>query len=248
MITKEFGSQIAKNGFKNEKEICSKFENWEKDLEAQEWLKTMQYNLDDVEHVKADFLHGSKADINVQVKIKLKTASNTENIQIKLVSNVKGYNQVDKRWLSKYKELWNIPNDVFELLQYFTGEKKPYKMSVKNNRMFLTEFSKHEQDILLNWFKSNRDLVASDVIKGRGQYAAEWILVAQNIQNNSRWILVNINTALQYYGFGEVSISNKGSLHIGRVTVQRKGGDGGRKTANMLQFKLNPAELFDLKL
>lgn len=27
--------------------------------------------------------------------------------------------------------------------------------------------------------------------------------------------------------------------------MQRKGGDGGRNTANMLQFKLNPAELFD---
>ncbi|MCF6181220.1 hypothetical protein [Lutibacter sp.] len=27
--------------------------------------------------------------------------------------------------------------------------------------------------------------------------------------------------------------------------MQRKGGDGGRKTAQMLQFKINPAELFN---
>jgi R.HinP1I restriction endonuclease len=27
--------------------------------------------------------------------------------------------------------------------------------------------------------------------------------------------------------------------------MQRKGGDGGRNTAKMLQFKINPAELFD---
>ena len=27
--------------------------------------------------------------------------------------------------------------------------------------------------------------------------------------------------------------------------MQRKGGDGGRITANMLQFKLDPTELFD---
>jgi len=27
--------------------------------------------------------------------------------------------------------------------------------------------------------------------------------------------------------------------------MQRKGGDSGRKTAQMLQFKINPAELFD---
>jgi hypothetical protein len=29
--------------------------------------------------------------------------------------------------------------------------------------------------------------------------------------------------------------------------MQRKGGDGGRETAKMLQFKINPAELFDIK-
>ncbi len=29
------------------------------------------------------------------------------------------------------------------------------------------------------------------------------------------------------------------------MTMQRKGGDGGRNTANMLQFKINPAALFD---
>ncbi len=69
------------------------------------------------------------------------------------------------------------------------------------------------------------------------------ILVAQKIQN--RWILVNINQALEYYSSGDVKISPKGSLYIGRVTVQRKGGDGGRNTANMLQFKLDPAQLFE---
>jgi hypothetical protein len=29
--------------------------------------------------------------------------------------------------------------------------------------------------------------------------------------------------------------------------MQRKGGDGGRETAKMLQFKINPAELFDME-
>jgi hypothetical protein len=29
--------------------------------------------------------------------------------------------------------------------------------------------------------------------------------------------------------------------------VQRKGGDGGRETAKMLQFKINPALLFEAK-
>ena len=33
---------------------------------------------------------------------------------------------------------------------------------------------------------------------------------------------------------------------VWKITMQRKGGDGGRITANMLQFKINPAELFEI--
>ena len=30
--------EFSKNGFKNEQDICNKFENWEKDEEAKKWL------------------------------------------------------------------------------------------------------------------------------------------------------------------------------------------------------------------
>ena len=59
------GSQTAKNGFKNEQDICDKFENWKEDSEAQKWLKIMNYDLDEIEYVKAVVLHGYKADVNV---------------------------------------------------------------------------------------------------------------------------------------------------------------------------------------
>lgn len=241
------GSQTAKNGFKNEQDICDKFNNWENDIEAKNWLLIMNYNLEEIETVNAVVLHGFKADVNVQVKIKLKTAIDTENIQVKLVSNKKGFNQVDKRWLSHYKEMWNIPENVFTLLQYYTGELKPYKSGTKDSRrMFITEFNNEEQNLLLNWCKSNKTLILTDIIKGRGQFSAEWVLVAQKIENNARWTLVNINEALQHYSDGDVQISPKGSLYLGKITIQRKGGDNGRETANMLQFKLDPTQLFDL--
>ena len=76
--------------------------------------------------------------------------------------------------------------------------------------------------------------------------AAEWMLVAQKIETNARWVLTPMNVAMNYYGSGEVRMSPRGSVYIGRVTVQRKGGDGGRATANMLQFKINPADLFNI--
>ena len=207
----------------------------------------MKYNLNEIESVNAVVLSGYKSDINVQVQIKLKSAVDTENIQVKLVSNERGFNQIDKRWLSHYKELWNMPNSVFEILQYFTGEKLPYKSETKDNRrMFFTEMTMEEQNIVVDWFSKNRTLILSDIIKGRGQFSAEWVLVAQKVLENSRWVLKNINEVIQHYNEGNVCISPRGSLNIGKVTMQRKGGDGGRNTANMLQFKVNPAELFDI--
>lgn len=243
----ELGSKTAKNGFKNEQDICDKFINWENDDEAQTWLKIMNYDLKEIEYVNAVVLHGYKADVNVQVQIKLKTALDTENIQVKLVSNKKGFNQVDKRWLKSYNELWNIPEKVYIALQHFTGELKPYKTGTRDpRRMFLDEMSLEDKDLIINWFTSNKTLVLSDIIKGRGQFSAEWILVAQKVDNDARWVLKNINEALQHYSDGDVTITPRGSIKIGKVTVQRKGGDNGRDTANMLQFKLDPTELFEI--
>lgn len=244
---KILGSRTAKNGFKNEYEICDKFNNWNNDVEAQEWLEIMQYNLSEIEYVKAVVLHGYKADVNVQIQIKLKKAVDTENIQVKLVSNQKGFNQIDKRWLKNYKEMWNIPDNIYALLQYFTGEINPYKSGTKSNkRMFVTEFTENEQKSLIKWISDNKTLIVTDIIKGRGKFCAEWVLVAQKVNSNARWVLKNINEVIQHYSFGNVELSPRGSVKIGKITMQRKGGDGGRETANMLQFKINPAELFDI--
>lgn len=93
--------------------------------------------------------------------------------------------------------------------------------------------------------KNNKALIVSDILKGRGKFAAEWMLVAQKIDNEARWVLKPINYCLNFFGNGEIVITQRGNFRIGKITMQRKGGDNGRKTANMLQFKLNPAELFD---
>lgn len=241
------GSQTARDGFKNEQNICDKFNNWQLDKEALQWLTIMNYDINEIEYVRAVILSGYKADVNVQVKIKLKSAIDVENIQVKLVSSQKGFNQVDKRWLSHYKEMWDMPDKIYSLLKYYTGEIAPYRQDVRDSRrMFIDEFTGEEQRLLLNWFSKNKTLILSDILKGRGQFSAEWILVAQKSDNNARWVLVNINQALQHYSAGDVRVSPKGSIYIGNVTMQRKGGDGGRETAKMLQFKLDPTQLFDI--
>lgn len=241
------GSQTAKNGFQNEKDIANRFNHWKDHREAQEWLKIMGYNLDEIETVKAVVLSGYKADLNVQVYIFHRQMVDVRNIQVKLVSNEKGFNQIDKRWLKTYREMWTIPSDVYKVLEHFCGECLPYIRDPKDKRrMFMTEFSPEEQELVLNWFRDHRIVILTDIIRGRGEFSAEWVLVAQRVNDNARWVLKNINDVLQHYGQGDVHISPRGSILLGRVTVQRKGGDGGRPTANMLQFKIDPTELFEI--
>lgn len=241
-----FGSQIAKSEFKNEKDIVLKFNNWQTDFEAQRWLVLMEYNLEEIEFVKAVVLSGYKADVQVQITIKLKEVIDVENIQVKLVSNLKGFNQIDKRWIDKYVEMWNIPNEIATLLKEYTGEILPRIRNPKDNRRtFANEFEEVNQNKLLNWLRENKSLIVSDILKGRGKLSAEWMLVVQKIENRARWVLKPMNYCLNFFGNGEVKISPRGTFKIGKITMQRKGGDGGRTTANMLQFKINPAELFD---
>lgn len=240
------GSQTAKNGFKNEKNIVVKFNNWQNDEEAQKWLNLMEYELDTIEFVKAIILSHFKADIQVQITIKLKDVIDVQNIQVKLVSNLKGFNQIDKRWVDKYVEMWEIPHDISLLLKEYTGELPPRVANSKDERRtFANEFKDYEQKKILKWLTDNKSLIVSDIVKGRGKFAAEWMLVAQKTAQQARWILKPINYCLNFFGNGEILISKRGTFKIGKITMQRKGGDAGRKTANMLQFKINPAALFD---
>lgn len=109
----------------------------------------------------------------------------------------------------------------------------------------MDEFNTKDQQKVLNFFEKNKTLILCDIIKGRGQFAAEWMLVAQKTEYY-KWILKPINIVLNYYSEGDVRITSRGSIRLGKITIQRKGGDNGRVTANMLQFKINPAELFNI--
>ena len=87
----------------------------------------------------------------------------------------------------------------------------------------------------------------SDLFSGDGPHAASWMMVALKATDKPRWVIRNDADTIKFFGEGKVELTRNGNLKIGRITMQRKGGDGGRDTAKMLQFKINPALLFDAK-
>jgi hypothetical protein len=242
----KLGSTTAKGGFRNEDDIIAKFNDWKNDEDAQRWLEIMGYPINEIEKVEAVKLHGYKTDVQVQITIYMKKAIAAENLSVKLVSNPQGFNQVDKRWVDSYAEMWNIPKDIVKILKLFTGETRPTKSGLRDpRRMFFDEMSGGDQRKIADFFAKNKILVVSDILKGRGKFSAGWMLVALITNRESRWVLKSINHAMNVFADGEVQITPQGSLKIGKIGMQRKGGDAGRDTSKMLQFKINPVELFN---
>src|SRR5690554_2769990 len=156
------GSLTAKNGFANEDDIVDKFNNWQNDETAKNWLTIMQYNISDIEYVKAVKLSGYKTDVQVQVTVKLKDVIDAQNLQVKLVSNPKGFNQIDKRWVDKYVEMWNIPTNITNIIKRYTGEIAPNIENPKDERrMFVNEFTSEEQNLVVEWLSNNKSLIVS---------------------------------------------------------------------------------------
>lgn len=243
----KLGSKTAKSGFQNERDIVNKFNNWQDDEDTQEWLIIMGYDLKEIEKVKAIIITGGhKTDVQVQITIYLKEAIAVENLSVKLVSNPQGFNQVDKRWVNNYVKIWNIPEDITLALKLFTGEIKPKREKLRDTRrLFLDEMDTQTQNLIVDFFSKNKILIISDILKGNDKFPVGWMMVVlKKKKENPEWVLKHINHVLNIFGSGDVRITDKGSLKIGKIGMQRKGGDGGRDTAKMLQFKIDPMELF----
>lgn len=241
----ELGSRTAKNGFKNEDEIRDKFNEWKTDTDAKAWLTAMNHKLDDIIEVKAIKPHGYKAD--VEVTIRTKAGESVERLSIKLVSSENGFNQIDKRWLDTYAEMWKMPADVVKPLKYFVGELPPHKPGRHKERMYLNELSEESRKAVLDFFRKHKTEIVSDLLSGDGEHSANWFMVTFKAHKKPRWLIRSSKDATDFFGEGEVVMTRAGNLKIGRIGMQRKGGDNGRKTARMLQFKINPVQLFDAK-
>ena len=194
-----------------------------------------------------------KADIQVRVEILIDNILHVENISLKKAKESAGKNQVDKRPVSTYQKIWGFNDNIAKWLKVFTGEIPPQDILAsdelvcvrdkKKRRLFLDEIPQDQLSLIIAYFQDNKILIINDVLRGRGGLTAEWMLVTKNKSNGQTdWILKDINTVCNFYSQGDVRLSPRKSLYIGRVSMQRKGGTPDPKS---LQFNINPLELFN---
>lgn len=238
------GSRTAIDGFRNEDEIRERLNNWQTDPEAALWLNAMGYQPAGISHAETSKPHGEKTD--VEVLITCDGRLHRERISIKLVSSARGFNQIDKRWLAAYAAMWDMPEPVRSGLSLYVGETRPETDGRTKERLFLDELPESSRDAIVAFFTDRKTAVVRDLIAGRGEYAADWMLVTRKTSDTTDYVMRPVSEVISYYSEGPVSVTRAGNLKIGRISMQRKGGDNGRPTADMLQFKMNPAELFDM--
>ena len=231
-------------GLENERNIIRRFNEWRDDTEVGGWLEALGINLPDVKFVQASKVKRDEENREVKPDVQLKVNSRGSDflfkISIKYVSNPRrGSNHVDKRWVDDYASLWNIPANIALMLKEFTGES-----TGKGKRIYLNKRTVLEQQDLRNFFSHHKQKVVSDVLKGSAPNQAEWMMISHGPRNVH--LIKPMKAALDHFGFGPVMITPRGGLRIGQIKVQCKGGDRGKPTANKLQFKIDPIELFSV--
>ncbi len=211
----------------------------------------IKYGITEFEYEEATKF--KKADAQIKIFIALTSVVKVENLSLKKANSDSNFNQVDKRSVETYQKMWGFDDNLSHWLKLFTGDILPdaeksldhSKLREFNKRIFIDKFPIRMASKLLDFLESKKILIVSDIIKGRGSLSADWILVTKHdvVTLKNDWVLVDINLAMNYFGNGEIKISPRGSVSIGKITMQRK---GGTPDPTSLQFKINPCGLFDL--
>ncbi len=168
-----------------------------------------------------------------------------KGISMKTYKPEVSFSQANRGSLETYVEELGMSYGVAETLRAFV---------VKNHqgeRTMLNEAPISAQDELLRFFQLYQRQIISHVLRGKakGVLKADWLLLHEakdadwinKVGQRELWHLYPMSQVIDCCCSESPAITKAGNLTLGLgLTLQRKGGDGGAKTANDLQFKLNP--------
>jgi hypothetical protein len=168
-----------------------------------------------------------------------------QGISIKTYKPEVSFSQANRGSLETYVEELGISYGVTETLRSFV------KKNHQGERTMLNEAPTSAQEELLRFFQLYQRQIISHVLRGKAKAVlkADWLLLHEAIDENwgqqvgqrKFWHLYPMAMVIDCCCSKSAAITKAGNLTLGLgITLQRKGGDGGSKTANDLQFKINP--------
>ena len=229
----------ARGGFDNEANIIESFNLM--DREAITWLRHMGHDPSEVSRVNAFKAPPRvKPDVICEIFDRSGALVAREKLSAKKAAGKRGFNQIDRGdVVSRYLGMWpDMPPLTVEGLRLFTGNLPPVGKSREPKRMFFDELTEGHQASITNFFSENKTRIVRDLLAGREPDMARWFLGRDEARD--RWTLLPIEDAVEFYSKGPVGSTIRGSIQLGTLTAQRKGGDKGMPSATNLQFKFDP--------
>lgn len=104
-----------------------------------------------------------KADIIVKIEMLEGNKIYEEPISVKLVRNKSGFNQIDKRWIDNYKELFKMSDKMSVTLKLYCGEIKYNNPTARDSRrLFIDEIKSGLLDEIITFFDQyKKDMIST---------------------------------------------------------------------------------------
>lgn len=229
---KDMNVNTAINGYKEEDLICH-------DLNENKLL---------IEKFK-NFTNNSKLGFFSKIKGNFKSdisdSTNTFKIQVKKYKN-KQFGQVDRHWVN------DVISNIYGLKNVEHILKNLCEIPLKNcgnivdkskGRKLLNSKNYSDSELInfINIFNENKKQILEYVFLGKNiDYQPNYICGVEYGKKRKQIIIYNISDVIEYLQQFNFSIKNsKSVISLNNCfTIQRKGGDCGKKTSNQIQFKL----------
>jgi hypothetical protein len=158
------------------------------------------------------------------------------------------FNQIKRCSLTNFCKEFSAPKSIELILEKYTYRRKKLLRDGNN-------YSQNELEELLLFLNKNQKPLLISAFTGQAkQPKANWLLLHQwkfpdwqrNIACRDRSRLISMQEVIATFEDIQATFTKRGTITFGAgVTLQRKGGDNGKESANDLQFKLRIAPLLE---
>lgn len=236
----DINSETAKNGYKEEELVCEDLNN----KFIKEAFKPM---------IGEDY--DSCHRVTGNHKCDIKSKNNIIKGQVKKYKTGQ-FQQLDRHWVSELVN--NIPElnnilpmlkDLFEYPILPNGTHVDKSKSIK--KLCNSNYSQETLDNFLNLLNKFKKQILEYAFLGTNLLEKpEYLFGVEYVKNERKKIVVlKISEVINYLQQLNFKISpRKTAIYLGdkgTISMQRKGGDSGRKSSNQLQFKIKLSNLFD---
>ncbi|MBE6895699.1 MAG: DNA (cytosine-5-)-methyltransferase [Ruminococcaceae bacterium] len=175
---------------------------------SRKWLSVIGEEPENIDFIKADPIRND-SPITVYIKQKGKRIANISKIGFYSLSGKMRTSIIEKRPLCELSAEWNMPEDVYTLLDLNVNKKVKFK-----------DMAEHERETVRSWFFENRFLVVSDIICGRDGSARDFMFFSHKSDKKTEWIFTGVGSLVGKKTSGDASFVGD-ALKVCGITLSR---------------------------